>query len=319
MTHSKFTRSLTALAAAGLTLMMSACGGNSSTPSNTSASANNNSAASASDNTADDRGTKEHPIKIGVVGASDPQWPIFKAEAEKEGIYVEIINFTDYPQLNPALNDSQLDLNQFQHLKYLAAFNAAQNANLVAIGDTAIYPLGVYSKKYTDVKDIPSGSEVTIPNDPTNQARALELLQVAGLLKLKDGASALPTPADVDVENSKVKITAVDANNVVTAIDSVAATVVNNDYIADAGLKAKDAIYLEDGNQKGAAPYINIWAARNADKDNPKFKKLVEINKRQVILDAIQESADGSAVFTNKTPEELAEILAEQVALVSKQ
>ncbi|MCI7550867.1 MAG: MetQ/NlpA family ABC transporter substrate-binding protein [Actinomycetaceae bacterium] len=286
--------------ALGAALMMSAC---------------SNGAGDAADAA---KGSEGNPIKIGVVGASDPQWPLFEAAAEKEGIYVDLVNFTDYPNINTALTDGELDLNQFQHIQYLAAYNVNSNEDLTPIGATAIYPMGVYSNQYSSLEEIPQGGEVTVPNDATNQSRAIQLLADAGLVTLVDNPPAVLAPTSIDEANSKVKVTPVDANNVVTAIDSVAATVVNNDYLKDAGLKATDAIYLESADSEGAAPYINIWVARAEDAHNETYLKLVEINKQQEILDAIQDNSDGSAIFSDATPAELADILADQQKLVTE-
>ena len=227
-------------------------------------------------------------------------------------INVEIVNFDSYDQPNPALSAGELDLNQFQHILYLAQYNNATDSDLTIIGDTAIYPMGVYSNEYEDVADIPDGGEITIPNDPTNQARALFLLQDAGLITLSDDAGTVPDPTDVDTANSRVTVTPVDANNVVTAITSVDATVVNNDYLADAGLKATDAIYLEAATSEGAQPYINIWAARSEDADNETYLTLVEIFDSPEVQEAVQDNADGSAIFANLGLDELARVLADE-------
>ena len=127
----------------------------------------------------------------------------------------------------------------------------------------------------------------------------------------------MPAPTDIDTEASKVTVTPVDANNVVTAITSVDATVVNNDYLADAGLKASDAVYLESADQEGAQPYINIWAARAEDKDNETYAQLVEISKSQEFEDALQENSDGSAIFAGLENDKLNEILAEQQGIIA--
>lgn len=257
------------------------------------------------------------PVKIGVVGTSDPQWVVFEEKATEAGIDIELVNFTDYPSINPALSDGTLDLNQFQHILYLAQYNESTGDDLVIIGDTAIFPMGVYSEKYTDVADIPEGAEITIPNDPTNQGRALLLLEAAGLLVLKEDASPVPAPTDIDTDASRVKVTPVDANNVVTAIGSVDATVVNNDYLQDAGLKFSDAIYLESAYQEGAQPYINIWVSRAEDKDNETYLKLVEIFDTQEVKDALQENSDGSAIFADLDVTKLNEILAAQQEIIA--
>ncbi|WP_341360464.1 MetQ/NlpA family ABC transporter substrate-binding protein [Georgenia sp. M64] len=256
-------------------------------------------------------GTEDDPVRIGVVGAANPEWTIFEDLAAEEGIAVEIVDFSDYTQPNPALTDGDLDLNQFQHILYLAQYNEADGQDLTPIGATAVYPLAVYSQEYDDVADIPDGAEIAIPNDVTNQARALFVLEEAGLLTLDDDAGTVPTPSDIDEAASTVTVTPVEANQTVVALDSVAASVVNNDFVADAGLTPDDAIFADSAESEGARPYINIWVARAEDADNETYARLVELYHEQEVLDAVQETAGGTASFADQDAAELQEILAE--------
>ncbi|GAA1622254.1 MetQ/NlpA family ABC transporter substrate-binding protein [Georgenia ruanii] len=257
------------------------------------------------------KGSEDNPVKIGVVGSSDPQWPVFKDLAEKEGIYVDIQNFSDYNQPNPALADGDLDLNQFQHILYLAQYNEADKQDLTPIGATAVYPLGLYSQKHKSVEEIPQGGEIAIPNDVTNQARALFVLQEAGLITLKDGAGVVPQPADIDAAASKVKVTPVDANQTVVALDSVDASIVNNDFLKDAGLDANDALFADSAESEGARPYINVWVARAADADNPTYTKLVELFHDPAVTEAVKDASGGTASIADQPASELQDILTE--------
>jgi len=223
------------------------------------------------------KGSKGNPVKIGVVGATNPEWVKFKQDAEKAGIYVDIVDFQDYTSENPALDSGELDLNEFQHLLYLANYNVSNKKDLQPIGGTAIYPLGVYSTKVKDIKDLKQGDTVTIPNDETNQARAIGVLKAAGLVTLK-GEQVATTLKD----------------------PTIAAGVINNDYVADAGLDPKDAIYQDDAESEEARPYINVWVARKADVNNETYKKLVSIYQQKDVLDALQENSGGTAVFADK-------------------
>src|SRR5699024_3759315 len=191
MSHrSTFTlRSAAVLAAAALTL--SACGGG-------------DGAAEASA-----KGSEDDPIRIGVVTESEPYWEIFTDVAEKQVILVEFVNFTDYQRPKQGLADGDLDLNQFQHLQFLAGFNVNADEDLTPVGATAVYPLGRYSKAHDSLEDVPEGGEIAIPNDATNQARALLVLQEAGLVSLAGGGNSFSTPADVIAEDSKVTVTPV--------------------------------------------------------------------------------------------------------------
>lgn len=261
---------------------------------------------------------QEGPVRIGVVGASDDQWKIFEEKAAAAGIDVEITDFTDYQQPNPATSQDQLDLNQFQHLKFLAEYNVATDADLVPIAATAVYPLGLYSKQYTSLEEFVAGDEIAIPNDPSNLARALLVLQDAGLVELKDGGSPYSTEADV-LPTSLVTVTPVDAAQTAIALNSVAASIINNDFVADAGLEPTDAIYQDDAASDAARPYINVWVARADDQDNPVYAQLIALYKEQEVQDALVAGSGGTAVLANQTAAELQGYLADIVEAATAQ
>ncbi|QEO15396.1 methionine ABC transporter substrate-binding protein [Agromyces intestinalis] len=249
-----------------------------------------------------DGGSSDEPITIGVVGASDPYWATYAEAAADAGIPVEIVDFAEYTQPNPALTEGEIDLNQFQHIVYLATYNEAAGEDLQPIGSTAIYPLGLYSTKYDSVDDIPDGETVAIPNDESNQARGLLVLQSAGLVSLKGGGSIFSTVDDIDEAKSRVKVTTLEATLTPTSLPDVAAAIINNDFIADAGLEASDAIAQDDPSDPNALPYVNIFAARADDVDNPTYQKLVEIYQdTQAVQDGVLENSGGTAVLL-KTP-----------------
>ncbi|MWV59037.1 MetQ/NlpA family ABC transporter substrate-binding protein [Rathayibacter sp. VKM Ac-2754] len=245
-------------------------------------------------------------VRIGVVGASDPYWATYEKAAEDAGIDVEIVDFTDYNQPNPALSEGEIDLNQFQHLVYLSQYNTSADADLVPIGATAIYPLGLYSTQYDSVDDIPEGATVAVPDDESNQARGLLVLQSAGLVELKDGGSILSSIDDVDTAESKVEVTALDAALTATSLPDVAAAIVNNDYLEGAGLAASDAIAEDDPSDPNAIPYVNVFAARSEDADNETYEKLVDIYQTtQAVLDGVSEQSGGTAIFVTTPADEL--------------
>ena len=258
--------------------------------------------------TASDSATEagsDGPVRIGVVGAGDPYWATYVEAAAAEGIEVELVDFTEYTQPNPALSADELDLNQFQHIIYLATYNVSSADDLQPIGATAIYPLGLYSSQYDDVADIPEGATVAVPNDESNQARGLLVLQSAGLIELEDGGSIFSTVADV-LPESKVTVEALDAAFTATSLPDVAAAIVNNDFVADAGLSFDDAIATDDPSDPNAVPYVNIFAAKAADADNPTYQRLVEIFQTdQAVLDGLQEASGGTAVFVTTPASDL--------------
>lgn len=268
----------------------------------------------------DDSAGAGKKVTIGVVGASDPYWATYKAAAKKQGINLVVKDFTDYTQPNPALSEGELDINQFQHIIYLADYNVKNKDDLEPIGSTAIYPLGLYSKKVDEVADIKSGDTVIVPDDDTNQARALLLLQANGLVQLKGGGTPFSTLADVETGSSKVKVKAVSADLTATSLKDVAAAVINNDFVEKAGLKFADALAKDDPSQKSALPYVNIFAVRKKDVDNATYEKLVKIYQDSAAVQAgVQKVSGGTAKFVVISPATLKATLAKTEAEVKAQ
>jgi D-methionine transport system substrate-binding protein len=255
--------------------------------------------------------TADDVVKIGVVGKGDPQWAAFEEAAADEGIQIEIVDFADYAQPNPALTEGELDLNQFQHIVYLADYNVSAGEDLAPIGSTAIYPLGLYSLKYDSVKDIPEGETVAVPNDASNQARALLVLQSAGLIELKSGGTIFSDLADIDEAASKVKVTALEASLTPTSLPDVAAAIINNDFVEDTGLTFDDAIAKDDPSDPNALPYVNIFAARAEDRDDETYLKLVDIFQTDPdVQRALVDASGGTGVPIVTPVEDLEDSLA---------
>ena len=200
-----------------------------------------------------------------------------KAAKEQLNVTVKLQNFSDYSLPNPALKDEQIDINQFQHIQYLANYNVTSDDDLQPIGATAVYPLPLYSTKVSDVADFEDGAKVAIPNDAINEARALLVLQAADLLELKDGGNAFSTTADIT--SHKVDVQTLDASQTANALQqgSVEGAIVNVNYATSAGLDTKDAIFQDDPKSASAAPYVNVFAVRDADKDNKTYLDLAEL------------------------------------------
>jgi len=253
-------------------------------------------------------GEKADEVTIGTTEGSADFWPILQKIADEHGIKIKVVNFADYSQPNPALAQGQTDLNLFQHLQFLASYNVAANQTLTPIGSTVVVPLGLYSKRYTAVDQIPVDAEVAIPNDPTNQARALLVLQQAGLVKLRGGGSTVSTPADVLPQGTKVKVVPISAQQTVTSLPSVAAAVINNGFALDANLDPSSAIYNDDPNSPAAEPYINAFVARAQDKDNPTYLKIVELYHDPAVIKAVLDASKDTAVIVNKPAAELQRI-----------
>ncbi|WP_066913125.1 MetQ/NlpA family ABC transporter substrate-binding protein [Millisia brevis] len=237
-------------------------------------------------------------VRLGTVGASDPYWETFREEARNQGIDLQVVDFSDYAQPNPALSEGEIDINQFQHIIYLADYNVKNNDTLVPIGSTAIYPLGLYSTQFDSVEAIPDGSTVVVPDDDTNQARGLLILQSAGLVTLSDGGTPFSTLADIDTANSRVQVQALKADLTPTSLADVAAAIINNDFVENAGLSFDQAIAQDDPSDPKAFPYVNIFAVRADDVDNETYRKLVEIyQSTPAILDGVDAVSGGVAEF----------------------
>ncbi|MBF4602584.1 MULTISPECIES: MetQ/NlpA family ABC transporter substrate-binding protein [Curtobacterium] len=223
-------------------------------------------------------------VTIGVSDKSLPYWNTYvKAAKEQLNVTVKLQNFSDYSLPNPALKDKQIDINQFQHIQYLANYNVTSDDDLQPIGATAVYPLPLYSTKVSDVADFEDGAKVAIPNDAINEARALLVLQAADLLELKDGGNAFSTTADIT--SHKVDVQTLDASQTANALQqgSVEGAIVNVNYATSAGLDTKDAIFQDDPKSASAAPYVNVFAVRDADKTNKTYLDLAKLFQDEAV------------------------------------
>lgn len=268
----------------------------------------------------EDLGTESHPVRLGVVGDSEPYWASYEEAVAAAGISLELVDFTDYNQPNPAVSEGELDLNQFQHIIYLANYNVQAGDDLVPIGSTATYPLGLYSTQYGSVEEIPDGAQVAVPNDNTNQARGLLILQSAGLITLAEGGGPFSTVADVIAEESRVEVLALDAAVTATSLPDVAAAIINNDFITDAGLTEQDAIAQDDPADPSAFPYINIFATTAENAENEVLAELVEIyQSTPEVTEGVVEASGGTAVLTQTPVDDLVDSLADVEADIEAQ
>jgi D-methionine transport system substrate-binding protein len=231
---------------------------------------NNESAASPSGSSS----AEPAKLKIGVMaGVEESIWKVAKEVAAKDGLDLELVVFNDYVQPNKALEDGQLDANAFQHVPYLDEFNKNNGTHIVKLADTINYPIGVYSKKIKDLKELKDGDELGLPNDPSNGGRALVLFQSAGLIKLKDGVGIKATVRDIAENPKHLKFKELDAAFIPKALPDLTAAVINTNFAVDNGLvPSKDAIYREPKD----SPWVNIIAVREADKDKPVYARLVK-------------------------------------------
>ncbi|MBB3611262.1 MetQ/NlpA family lipoprotein [Rhizobium sp. BK602] len=220
-------------------------------------------------------------IKVGIISGEDEDvWRVVTTEAAKKGLKIETVVFNDYTQPNEALERGEVDANAFQHQPYLDNQIKQHGYHIVRVGYTGVWPIGLYTKKYKTVADLPKGAVIGVPNDPSNEGRALRVLQNEGVIKLKDGTGILATIADI-VENPKnVEIKELDAGIVGRSIDDLDAAVVNTDWALKSGLSPKERIAQEpiDGN-----PYRNFIAVRQGSENEAWVKTLVSAYQNDTV------------------------------------
>lgn len=212
------------------------------------------------------------PILVGSTAGTQSQIAENAAKiAAKLGLQVKVVEFSDYNACNGALAAGDIDVNIFQHKPYLNDVVKTRGYKFVSIGQSHILPIGVYSKKIKDKKDIPQGALVTISNDPTNLSRSLQLLQREGLIKIKDSGTAAASVLDIVENPLNLKFKEIDSGFLVRSLDDADLGVVNGGWAIAAGLQpGKDSIALEDGT----SPFAIQIVVREADKDRPEFEVL---------------------------------------------
>ncbi len=230
-------------------------------------------------------------LKIGVTAG--PHAQIFeqvKKIVEKDGLKLQLIEFSDYVQPNAALAAGDLDLNSYQHQPYLDQQVKDRGYKLVSVAPTVNYPMGIYSHKVKNLKDLKAGARVGIPNDPTNGGRALLMFQDLGLVKLRPEAGLKATPLDVVSNPRKIKFIEVDAAQLPRTLRDLDAAAINTNYALPAGLSpAKDAIHVEASQN----PYVNVLVVRQQDQSQPWVAKLVRAYQSDAVRKYIQEQFKG--------------------------
>ena len=238
-------------------------------------------------------------VTVGVVGQTNQDEKIWnqvkKTAKEKYGVTVKIKNFTDYNQPNKALQNGEIDLNSFQHKAFLNAWNKANKGTLVPIGNTVIAPIRLYSYKYKNINELPKNATIAVPNDASNESRALYVLKNAGLISFKKGTGKLATIADIDKNPKDLKIKELGAEQTARSLNDVDAAVVNNTYAVPAKLGDKQTIYTEPLN-KDSEQWINVIVANKKDKDNEAYKAVVKSYQTDAVKKLIHKAYGNSEV-----------------------
>lgn len=233
-------------------------------------------------------------LKVGATAVPHAQiLEVVKDDLAKQGVELKIIVFSDYVTPNLALNDGALDANYFQHKPYLEKMINDRGLKLKSVAPIHIEPLGIYSKRFKSVASLKKHARVAIPNDPTNQARALILLHNNGVIKLKDPSNLSATPMDIIDNPKKIKIVQIEAPLLPRMLGDVDAAVINGNYALQGGLSHLDALALEDKR----SPYANIIATRiDAGDKQEAIDKLIKALETQEVKDFMEKQYRGEVI-----------------------
>lgn len=288
-----------ALVAAGV---LTACGGKTEAPSEPATTAATEASSKDDAKTeaeSDTEAASKDLVKV-VVGATPaPHAEILEAAKElmkAKGYDLVIQEYTDYVQPNIALDTGDLDANYFQHVQYLDTFNVEHGTKLVSASSIHYEPFGIYAGKSTSLDALAEGAKVAVPNDTSNEARALLLLEAQGLIKLKEGAGLEATKKDIEVNDKKLDIIEIEAAQIPRSLQDVDVAVINGNYAIQAGLAVSDALATEDSQSIAATTYANVIAVKEGNEGQDGIKALVEVLTSDEIKSFIDEKYAGAVV-----------------------
>jgi len=238
--------------------------------------------------------TESKVLKIGATPVPHAEiLNLVKDDLEKEGITLEITEFTDYIQPNIAVDNGDLDANFFQHLPYLENFCEKQSTKLISLATIHVEPLGLYSTKYTDINDLPIGSKIALPNDPTNEGRALLLLQSNNLIELSKESGLSATIKDITNNPKNLVFSELEAAQLPRVLNEFDGAIINGNYALEADLSpAKDSLIVEGAE----SPYANIIAIKDTDKDRDDLNVLVNALQSEKVKNYILENYNGGVL-----------------------
>ena len=254
---------------------------------------------SGSDSSAD-----KNTLKVGIMtqtDATEPLWDKVSELAEKDGLTLELVEFTYYSQPNKALANGEIDVNAFQHYNFLNNWNTENKGDLVAAADTLISPLRIFSglngekAKYTDISELPDGAVISVPNDATNESRALYLLQAAGLIKLDASGEELATITNIVENPKKLDIKELDASQTAATRTSVDAAIINNNYAVDAGVDYATVLFKEEITTE-SKQWVNVIAAQKDWESSDKvdaIKTLIKAYQTDEVAKIISDASNG--------------------------
>lgn len=279
---------------------LTACSSGKGTTATTTAAESKTEAASAETTKAGDETKAAGDLEKIVVGATPaPHAEILNAAKDilkEKGYDLVVKEYTDYVQPNLALDSGDLDANYFQHQPYLDQFNEENKTTLVSAASIHYEPFGIYAGKTKSLDELKEGAQIAVPNDVSNEARALLLLADNGLIELKEGVELEATKNDIVKNEKNFKIIEVEAAQLPRSLGDVDVAVINGNYAIEAGLKVSDALAVEDAKSVAATRYSNIIAVRSGDESNEKTKALVEALTSEDVKKFINDKYDGAVV-----------------------
>ena len=283
--------------AGALALSLAACGSTASVSESAASSADTASseAASTAETGSDLAGTT-----IKVAASPTPHAEILGVAKDllaEQGITLDIIEFSDYVQPNMVTESGEVDANYFQHQPYLDSFNEENGTHLVSVGDIHYEPFGIYPGKSSSLDAIADGAVIAVPNDTTNEARALQLLAAQGIISIREDAGLTATVNDITENPHNVQVEELEAAQLPRTLADVDYAVMNGNYALEAGFSvSKDALATEDANSEAAQTYANVLVVKEGNENNPGVQALLKALKSQEVKDFINETYDGAVV-----------------------
>ena len=272
---------LSAALAASLTLSLAACGSSaaSSAPASSEAASSEAASSAAADSTAAESTNDLAGTKLVVAASPTPHAEILEVAKDilaEQGITLEIKEFSDYVQPNLVTENGEVDANYFQHTPYLDSFNAENGTHLVSVGAIHYEPFGIYPGKSNDLANIADGATIAVPNDTTNEARALQLLAAQGIITVREGAGLTATVNDIEENPHNVKIQEIEAAQLPRTVQDVDFAVINGNYAMEAGFSVgKDALATEDASSEAAQTYANVLVVKEGNENSPAIQALL--------------------------------------------
>ena len=288
---------ISATLAATLALSLAACG---SSASSTEAASTESTAASteAAESTAETSELAGTTLK--VAASPTPHAEILNVAKDilaEQGITLEVVEFSDYVQPNLVTESGEVDANYFQHTPYLESFNEENGTHLVSVGAIHYEPFGIYPGKSNDLANIADGATIAVPNDTTNEARALQLLAAQGLITVRDGAGLTATVNDITENPHNLQIEEIEAAQLPRTVQDVDFAVINGNFAMEAGFSVgKDALATEDASSEAAQTYANVLVVKEGNENSPAIQALLAALQSDKVRDYINETFDGAVV-----------------------